>query len=193
MKKIAMSLATIAMVLTFAVGATGAYFTDTKALGQQTFATGTLQMQVGQPSYQKMVFDNLKPGDHVRKYVTVQNTGTLDIDYLTVSKVNVSDPSGLLGQIKVSVEANISGVDGAFFTPDWTGGATVATWFNNSNVLDTPSYYRTPAGVIHPGQSYVLSFTYTVPTTLDNAWQGKTATFDVEFNAEQSHTGAWYF
>jgi predicted ribosomally synthesized peptide with SipW-like signal peptide len=44
MKKIAMSLATIAMVATMSIGATGAYFSDTKIVSGNTFSTGTVKL-----------------------------------------------------------------------------------------------------------------------------------------------------
>lgn len=193
MLRIIKSFFTIAVVAAIATSATGAYFNDSQTIAGNSFSTGTLEIADNSASYQHVVFSDLKPGDTIRKYVTLTNTGTLPIDYLTANKINVVDDSGLLSQIPVSVEANISGTPGAFFTPDWTGGTTVGAFFANSDVLDGPAFYRTAAGVINPGQNYVIAITCTIPSTLNNDWQGKTASFDLVFTAEQSHTGSFVF
>jgi predicted ribosomally synthesized peptide with SipW-like signal peptide len=188
MLRLAKSLLTILAVAAVAVGATGAYFNDEATISGMSFATGTLQITDASPDWSKTVtFTNLKPGDWNRKWVTIQNTGSLDVDYLTVNAVNVVDPSGLLGQVKISVSGAVAPADSAFFTDDWGAGSKVLPWMTNVNILDAPSYYRIPAGVIHPGESYTLNFDFTVPTTLGNTYQGQSSSFDMVFNAEQTH------
>lgn len=193
MLKIMKSLLTIAIVAAVGTSATGAYFNSSQTIADNSFSTGKLEITNNTASYYKVAFSNLKPGDTIGKYVTLTNTGTLPIDYLTVNKINVVDDSGLLAQIPVTVSANISGADGAFFTDDWGAGATVASFFTNSNILDAPSYYRTPAGVINPGENYIVFIGFTVPSTLGNEWQDKSASFDLVFTGEQSHTGTYSF
>ena len=187
MLRIAKSLLTVVAVAAIATSATGAYFNDQEVIAGNSLSTGKLELTNNTPSYYHVAFTNLKPGDTITKNVVLDNTGTLPVDYLTVNKTNVVDESGLLAQIPVSVSANISGADGAFFTPDWTGGATVATFFDNSNILDAPAFYRTPAGVVNAGDSYVVNIRFTIPSTLGNEWQNKTASFDLQFLGEQSH------
>ncbi|MEI8061388.1 MAG: TasA family protein [Candidatus Berkelbacteria bacterium] len=189
MLRIVKSLLTIVAVATIATGATGAYFTDSKSIAGNSFTTGRLAITDNTPSYYHVAFTDLKPGDTITKSVVLTNTGSLPIDYLTANKINVVDADGLLSQIPVSVSANVAGADGAFFTPDWTGGTTVGAFFADSNILDAPSYYRTPAGIINVGQDYVVGIRFTIPTTLGNEWQNRTASFDLVFTGEQSHTG----
>lgn len=189
MLRIAKSLLTIVAVAAIATTATGAYFNDTEKISGNSLTTGKLELTNNTPSYYHVAFTNLKPGDTITKNVVLTNTGTLPVETLTANKTTLVDESGLLNQIPVSVSANISGVDGAFFTPDWTGGATVGSFFNNSNILDGPAYYRTAAGVINAGESYTVNIRFTIPATLGNEWQNRTASFDLEFLGEQSHTG----
>jgi hypothetical protein len=193
MIKVLKSLLVIVAVGSIAVGATGAYFTSEQTVAGMSFGTGTLAITDTSQQWMKHVsFSNLKPGDSIRKWVVFTNTGTLDVDTLTVTKSAVSDSSGLLSQIPVSIAASTPTSQQAIFTPNWTGGTTAAAWFNNSDILDT-AYYRTGAGVIHPGETYTVIIDFTVPTTLPNTYQGATAGFDLIFHAEQSHTGQNYF
>jgi predicted ribosomally synthesized peptide with SipW-like signal peptide len=190
MKRILMSLLTIALVSTVAIGATKAYFTSDVVLSSNTFSTGTIVLTDTRESWMlPFSITNMKPGDWNRRWVTVKNNGTLDIDFLKVNKSNVVDSSNLLGQIVVSATGRVGSADSAYFTDDWmTLGSkpTASSWFNNSDLLDT-AFYRTPAGVIHPGETYTMTFDFTLPTTVGNDFQGKTATFDLTFTGEQSH------
>ncbi len=197
MLRIVKSLMVIAVVGMVAVGATGAYFTDQETVDDMTLATGTLSITDTSASWTKTVtFDNLKPGDLVRKWVTITNDGTLDVDYLKVGVANVNDPDGLLGQMTVAVYGTVSGYDQGIYTPSWGAGQPIVPWLDGIDVLGTPVYVnpgKTAAEIMAPGESDTLILDFKVPTTLGNAWQGKSATFDLTFDAEQSHTGQNYF
>lgn len=188
MTKILKSLMVIVAVAAIATGATSAYFSDEETVTGMTFASGTLSITDSSEDWTKTVsFTNWQPGSSARKWVTITNDGTLDVDYLTVNAAGVSGDTDLLNAIKISATGAVSGSDAAYFTPDWTGGATILPWMSNANMLDDPSYYRTPAGVIHPGESYTMAFDFSLPTTVGNELQGKSASFDMVFHAEQSH------
>lgn len=60
MKRIALSLATIAAVVTLSVASTGAYFSDTKVAYNNTFATGTVTL--ADVSGASLTVTNLVPG-----------------------------------------------------------------------------------------------------------------------------------
>lgn len=198
-KKILMSLMLISVLSSLAVSATRAYFTGEAVIPEETFSTGTIILDItADDTYQNGVrtavpvhFDNLKPGDTMRQWITLHNSGTLPIDYLTVDKQSVSDAGSLLTQIVVSAMGKIVGgpEDYAYFTDDWmTLGPkpVIDTWFSPSDMLDV-SFYRTPAGKILPGEDYSVLMDFSVPTTVGNAYQGLTASFDMVFVAEQEH------
>ena len=194
MKRIALSLMTIATVAVLSVGATSAYFTDQEEIKGLTFSTGTVEITVSQPSYQRMVFDNLKPGDSIRKYVTVHNNGSLDIASLKVSAVNKSDDAGLLNHLTVALYGTVDGYEQGIYTPDWGTGQPVNAFLNGVDVLSTAVYREATAGhLLLPGADDALVIDFKVPTTLGNTWQGKSVTFDLRFEAEQSRTGSRYF
>jgi len=187
MTKIIKSLLAIVVISAVAGTATWAYFSDTETSEGNTFSAGTLIINDDSEAWMKNVtFDNIKPGDRVRKWVVLKNEGSLDIDFLDVTKQNVSDPSGMFSEVQVSATGKVAPDDPAYFTPDWTGGVTVDGWFDDSDMLDV-SYYRTPAEVIHPGESYTMTFDFIFPTTMGNEFQGQTASFDMLFYAEQTH------
>lgn len=195
MKKIFMSVATIATTATIAIGATQAYFTSEAKISSNTFATGTLKLEDASDSWMTNVnFQNLKPGDHIRKWVVLKNIGTLDIASLKVSAINKTDSSDLLDQIRVAVYAKVEGFDQGIYTPDWAVGKPVNEFLNDVNILGKAVYRdSTAAHVLSPTKKDTIILDFFVPTTLGNDYQGATASFDLQFEGEQSHTPDQYF
>ncbi|MCL4397690.1 CalY family protein [Patescibacteria group bacterium] len=194
MRRIILSLL-ICLALTAAVaGSTAAYFNDTSTISGMSFATGTLKLSNNSASWTTHVsFPNLKPGDMVRKWVTLGNSGTLDIASLRVSAINQTNPN-LLGVLRVTVYGQVEGSDQGIYTPDWGNGQPVSTWLNNVDILGTAVYRdATAAHVLAPGKNDTIILDFKVPTTVDNNYQGQSASFDLQFFAEQSHTGSSYF
>lgn len=195
MKSIIKSLLVVVAVAAIAGGATYSLFTSSAKVSNETFSTGTVNLSItADDTYQngsnrttvKDNFDNLKPGDTMRQFVTLHNAGTLPIGSLTVDKGTPTDTKGLLSQIIVSTSCGVvGGADAAFFTDDWGTKPSVSTWFTNSNILDAPSFYRTPAGEIGAGQDYTCVMDFSLPSTVGNNYQGATASFDMTFTATQ--------
>ena len=199
MKKILVSLITMAVVSAGLVGSTSAYFTDTQTISGMTLATGTLEITDSSEEWMTHVtFENLKPGDTIRKWVVLTNTGTLDVASLNLTAaVDPTSPDpDLLKQIKLSVVGQVSGYDNAYYTPDWTTGAYVDGFLTTGVDLLTGTVYYTggtPGTTMIPTATYTLILDFTVPTDMGNEWQGTSASFDLTFTAEQSHTPAAYF
>jgi len=82
MKRIILSLVTIVTVAAIATGATVAYFSDTETSNSNTFAAGTLNLQVGvtDPSTWNFNLSNMKPGDNSNFDAAIKNIGTIDGD-----------------------------------------------------------------------------------------------------------------
>ncbi len=68
----------MAVTLAAASGATLAYFTDYKVLGNNTFSTGSVK--IGEISPNSLTLTDLKPGVKVTRTMTVNYAGTLDGD-----------------------------------------------------------------------------------------------------------------
>ncbi|MEI6144138.1 MAG: TasA family protein [Candidatus Berkelbacteria bacterium] len=78
MLRIAKGLLTIIAVATIAVGATGAYFSDSKTVSGNTFTAGTLALTVGTPSSAVWTMPTMAPGQSTGvQTLTVTNTGSL--------------------------------------------------------------------------------------------------------------------
>ncbi|WAA11841.1 TasA family protein [Fervidibacillus halotolerans] len=75
-KKLGLGIISAALGISLVGGGTFAYFNDVET-SNNTFAAGTLDLTV-EPS---VIFnvDNLKPGDYMKRYFELQNTGSLDI------------------------------------------------------------------------------------------------------------------
>ncbi|WAA10002.1 TasA family protein [Fervidibacillus albus] len=75
-KKLGLGIVSAVLGISLVGGGTFAYFNDVET-SNNTFAAGTLDLTV-EPS---VIFnvDNLKPGDYMKRYFELQNTGSLDI------------------------------------------------------------------------------------------------------------------
>ena len=177
----------IVLASSVGVGATRAYFTSDVKVNKDAISTGTVILTDTRAEWMlPFSISDIKPGQSVRKWVYLRNDGTLDIGSLTVNKSKVVDESNLLGQITISAMGRVDPADPAYFTDDWGTKPTVSSWFNFSDMLNH-SFYRTPAGVLHHGDVYIMAFDFTMPATVDNGFQGKSASFDLTFTGEQVH------
>lgn len=188
-KKIILSLALIGATGAITAGATMAWFTDVKTASGMTLSSGTIEItDASDPWMRNLAFGNFQPGDFVRKWVVLKNTGSLDIGYLGISAVNKSGDVDLLDNINVTVYAQVPGYDQGIYTPDWGKGKAVNTHLNDINVLGTAVYRdATAAKILAPSEKITLILDFRAPTTLGNEWQGKSAVFDIRFDAEQTH------
>jgi hypothetical protein len=78
MKKIALSLMTIAAVAVMATSATGAWLFDKEEVKGNTFASGSIDLVLGAGNPMPFGVSNLKPGDFGNGKVTLTNAGSLD-------------------------------------------------------------------------------------------------------------------
>jgi predicted ribosomally synthesized peptide with SipW-like signal peptide len=189
MKKLLFSFIVLGITSILAIGATSAFFSDSKVVEGNTFTAGTLLIEPQGNTSVPITFTNLKPGDYNRKWITFRNVGSLPIGFLNVTKANISGNADFLTQIEISAQCKIVGgaYDYAFFTNDWgTPKPTIDTWFNNSDILNGPAYYRTAAERINVGDDYQCAFDFRVKSTSEsNEYQGATASFDLVFTATQ--------
>ena len=127
MTKIAKSLAMIALVAALAVGATGAYFTDSETISGNTFTAGTLDLQINAPTSAVWTMSNMSPGDSTTGTLSMTNVGTLK------------------GNLTASIVFNDADLDSANHLPlpDMTAldvakqlEATVVSWTDNDGTMD---------------------------------------------------------
>jgi len=96
MKKILMSLMTIALVIGLVGAGTVAYFSDTETSTDNTFTAGTLDLNVGgeNPNLSPdFTLGPLAPGDSGTITYTLNNVGSID-GYLDLQGIGVVDTEG---------------------------------------------------------------------------------------------------
>lgn len=178
MKKIALSLSTIAAVMMLVVGATSAYFTSNATVNNVTFATGTLEIRVnGQPSINGANFINVAPGEEKVAQFNVNNANaanfggqsTLAAKSVTLNVTNPNDyGSGLWQEVYVMVEDNAG----------WSTWQQV--YWGKLKDLANVDLLGSRWAELAPGNSIDLRYTVWLPetNTNQNALMGKTMDWD---------------
>ncbi len=179
MKRIALSLMTIAAVAIMATGATSAYFSDTAAIKGNTFSTGTLELRVNrQPTVAGAVFTAVAPGDMKTSPVyNIQNYGAPWFggpSNLTANKLflRVSNPndfgSGLWDAVKVKVEVG-----------RLSGAMQYTLYDGKLKNLGTLDLFQGHWASLIPGSTQDMKYTVYLPDSGDQtALMGKTLTWD---------------
>ena len=115
---LAMAAGALVIVSVSAGAMSLALFTDSQAVGANTFSTGTVDISTS-PTTALVTFSAMAPGDQVTAPITVTNAGTLDLRYAISSVATNADSKGLKDQLALVVKsgvtsrsARISSVDG---------------------------------------------------------------------------------
>ncbi|MDD2823107.1 MAG: TasA family protein [Candidatus Daviesbacteria bacterium] len=197
MNKILMSLLMIIMVATVATGATNAYLSDTETSTGNTFAAGSLDLNVdgGNTNVVKFNVSNLRPGNQPIGTWRLNNVGTLN-GYLNLKNIALTnaggaftdpeaeagDPEnagnlGTLLDVQLFVDTDGNGWVGTGEPVLYSGPFGGLADHYNQNLL-------IPAG----GANYVTLQVnwHSHAGTLDNKGQGDTATLDMTFELDQS-------
>jgi len=169
------TIGALAVVLA-AVGITvgsGANFTAHAANPANTFTAGTLSI-ADSASGAVMSATNLKPGDVNTGTVDIQNTGSIPGAF-TLSTSNAVDTASLLGQLDLKVED--CGLYSGTTAPSCATGTTVV-YNGKANAIPSSALGTYAANAKHRYQ-----FSVTMPTTIANTFQGKTATVEFDWDA----------
>lgn len=172
-------------------------FSDSKAIGNNSFATGTVTLGTTAANLPFAV-SNMAPGDTEGAYeVTVANTGSLEYRYAITS---TSTEDTLAAQLDLwvweeSAEDDIT-LLGTAGTCDATPGTGIATYLYGPAALGSTATTKlvgdpaqgSQAGerVLAAAASEVLCFSVELPGTTGNAFEGLTTATDFGFEAEQT-------
>jgi predicted ribosomally synthesized peptide with SipW-like signal peptide len=180
LKKIVISVFSIAVVSILAVGATRAYFSDQANANGNTFAAGTLDLTLNNKNGLSHAYTitNLMPGDwNLTGQVILKNTGTVNGHaWLEITNVHTSGNGALGNLVEASFQENVA---------PWTryGGTTPIAVSANTPV----DLFDLNAGASVPLVVYAV-WPNGTPAT-DNPGQGETTTFDVVFHLDQKICG----
>lgn len=194
LKKILLSIATIALVAAVAVKATGAFFTDSETNTGNTFTTGALTLQLSgtdsdNHTLSSPFFDvaNMKPGETKTAYVEVKNTGNMGMFFRTYVD-QVVDSGNLASQLKMTVTLNPSTyskvLPGSLYGPQNTVITTdkvLNTFVGVANSLNNHS-----AEPMLGDYVAVYKVEVTLPADTSNTYQGRTYTANLHVDATQS-------
>jgi len=211
MIRIAKSLAMIATVAALAVGATGAYFSDSVTSSGNTFGAGTLDLKVNDedgPLTQQFTASNIAPGyDSGYKVFCLKNTGTLPGKPSVEFSAIVNSENGVNGPETTAEAQSYASSDGELgqylkytigygpcnwsvpsnLTSQWQTGPAHPWGIPGLNGLGGTTYSSIP--VLNPGQTVG----FFIKVSLDNdlrRWDG-TKWLDVDDNIIQSDGAAF--
>lgn len=156
-----------------------ALFTDTAAVGANTFTAGTISISTS-PTSAFLTLDPIMPGDTVNASLVVTNDGTAALRYAMTSASTNADTLALRDQMGLVIKAlgtNCATFDGATL---YTGTLANAAFGNVAAGADAGD--RALAG----GVGETLCFRATLALSTGNAFQGATTTTTFTFTGEQT-------
>ena len=157
-----------------------AVFSDSKALGANTFSTGSVSITLA-PATALVTFANMAPGDFIIAPLTLSNGGTLQHRYAMTTGTTNADGKSLGGQLVLTVREyqapGCSAETGAvLYTGALSGGII------GSNVQGAHAGDR----VLNAAANEQLCFKVQLPLATGNAFQTATTTATFTFDAEQT-------
>ena len=202
MKRIVLSALTILGVSGLVVGGTQAVFTDTETSNGNTFAAGTLDLNIdgGDTNVVKFNLPSLRPGNQPKGSYTLANVGTIN-GYLDVTDISFSsDENGCIdpevdaldvtcgdpgtGEGELADVLNIR----LFVDRDgdgWIGGGD--TVFYNGLVKDLPADFTSLNEPVNAGDdTKIVALFDWWSTPDDNKAQGDSMTLNLGFTLSQN-------
>lgn len=196
MKRIALSLAMIALVGSVVIGATSALFSDQGSVSGNTVATGTLDLTLNKSAGKPFSISNAYPGYQSGwEHMDIYNTGSLPFEAnMTLNKTGGND--ALWNYVRL--ELRTSGWDSDCTNGD-AGEKTIwnslAKNFPAGTVVSDIAYWHLadendgsgPPDNIRPGYSERVCQRVGVDNSADNSVQGMSVTFDEVVDAVQDN------
>lgn len=163
-----------AMTATLGAGAISlAIFTDTQAVPDNSFATGTIDIATN-PVDELFTVAAMMPGDVETSTIVVRNSGTAELRYAI--STDVDSGASLAAQLDADVYAGATCTGTALYSGSLAGLAV------GSNAQGDDSGDRVLAA---SGQE-TLCFQVTLPADTDDTFQGAATSVTFTFDAEQT-------
>ncbi len=172
-------------VTAIVIGVTGAIFTDTEAVGANTFTAGTVDIAAS-PASAVVSFSGMAPGDESVGALTVDNDGSLELRYALTSTTTENVMAADLDMtIKVGVTTCTSG---GFDTDGSTlyGPADLGSTTGIDVIGDPAQGVQGGERVLAGAGSEILCIKVELPIAIGNTSQGVTTTAQFNFAAEQT-------
>jgi hypothetical protein len=174
-----------ALVLAFGVIGSAAWFTGQDTI-PVTGTTGKIVFQTNGPHTAGITLSNLLPGVWTSQYsIDVYNTAgsTTDVKYRITDAFGSESVGGLYAKVNVRVRHTFCG------TPTPTGWPVVYNGPIGS--LDLNSIDNAISDALGVNITHCYFFDFQLDSTAGNAFQNKTTTFDMVFDATQPENPGW--
>jgi len=171
-------------------------FTDSTTPVATTVQTGTLDINLAQPSGAYAIpvtTTNFVPGDSITRAVNLSNDGSTALSSVTMTSIATGTPSVLTTDSTNGLQLSLKACSVA-----WTqGGTASAPSYTCSGT--TTTMYSGPAAAslqlsnpasLNPGGVDNLVFSVSLPTTADNTFQNKSASLSITFTGTQRAAAA---
>ncbi len=205
-KKIATSLMSIAGAFAIAGGATFAYFTDTAVSTGNTFAAGSLDINIKDTSEElNAPFDveGMMPGDTAVRYLTITNDGTEDMKWRAY--ITGGDGGALFGALRIkSMVLHPSDFDGYGDLVGYTlAGTTDKVLISSDNPVPfsqllnpetTPLRWVKGGATVdafEPKWAAVYKIEVEMDPDADNTYNGTSWSGNMTFYATQDNNPGW--
>lgn len=166
----------------------GAFFTDSQAVANNTITTGTVKLGAS-PASAAVTVANMAPGDVKVGTVTISNAGSMALRYAMLSTADNTDGKGLAAQLQMTVKVGVSSCTAAGFGADGTVvyGAGVFGSTTGTKVFgDATAGQQAGDRTLSAGTNEALCVYVTLPSSTGNAYQDATTTATYRFDAEQT-------
>jgi predicted ribosomally synthesized peptide with SipW-like signal peptide len=186
-RKIGATFIALTAFAAFVTLGTLALFTDSQAVDNNTFTTGTVDISTA-PTTALVSFANMAPGDSVTDDVVVTNGGTLAQRYSVSSTATNTDAKALKDQLVMTVKT-IDVTTPASPCDDFDGTQLYTGDLDSSDgkiVGDSTSGAQAGDRDLAASANETLCFKVELPTATGNAFQDATTTATFTFDAEQT-------
>lgn len=181
------------LIFVTAIGAgvtsvTGALFTDSDAVGGNTFSTGTVLLDAS-PTTAVVALSAMAPGDVDNGQMAVTNNGSLELRYAVTS---TTTENTLAAQLDLTIWAETAEavVDGtcAASAPGTVlyGPASLGSTAGVDVIGDPSAGGQAGDRVLAASAAEVMCFRAELPLASDNTFQGLTSTATLAFASEQT-------
>jgi hypothetical protein len=171
-------------------------FTDSTTPVATTVQTGTLDINLAQPSGAYAIpvtTTNFVPGDSITRSVNLSNDGSTALSSVTMTSIATGTPSVLTTDSTNGLQLSLKACSVA-----WTqGGTASAPSYTCSGT--TTTMYSGPAAAslqlsnpasLNPGGVDNLVFSVSLPSSADNTFQNKSASLSITFTGTQRAAAA---
>ena len=190
MKKISISILTIAVTISIVAGVTGAFFTDKESIDENSFTAGTvdINLSIGGEAAYPLVLDNLAPGvwTEGKIYKIYNHQHSLPVKYKYMGDITSESATGFSDKVNVKIThtGNIPVGDPSTWTLVYNGPL-------KDLLIDSTSTAGIDTITLDSNKTHHFYTEYQLDPTTGNDFADASMTFDLDFFATQTNNPGW--